>query len=328
VSPVLDLVAIGRAGVDLYSLDYGVPLEDAKRFAKYVGGTTANTVVGGARLGLKCALVTRVSDDELGSFVVNFLKREGVDVSHVKKDKKRKTGIVFAEVLPGEDGRFIFYRENVADLQVTSRDVGDRLLRDTSALLFTGTGLSSEPSLSTVLQAAGSARELGKTVVLNLDWRPTLWKAGESERVARYRKAMAVSDVLVGNEREYMAATGRGDLGSALSAVPAGDRKTLVITRGESGSEVRRRGRTSTAQGFKVPLIKGLGGGDGFIAGFIFGYLHGWGPKESAIFGNAVGAIVVTGHACSESMPRLPKIVSFFKKNGYSFDAKFGPSKR
>jgi 5-dehydro-2-deoxygluconokinase len=179
-----------------------------------------------------------------------------------------------------------------------------------------------------VLQAAKSAKELRNVVVLNLDWRPTLWKAGVSERVARYKKAMAVSDVLVGNEREFMAATGKADLGSALLAVPGGSGKTLVITRGESGSEVRRSGRTYTVQGFKVPLIKGLGGGDGFIAGFIFGYLSGWGPKASATFGNAVGAIVVTGHACSESMPRLPKIISFFKKNGYSFDAESGPSKR
>jgi 5-dehydro-2-deoxygluconokinase len=327
VNGVLDLVAIGRAGVDLYSLDFGVPLEEAKRFAKYVGGSTANTVVGGARLGLKCALVSRVSDDELGSFVLGFLKSEGVDVSHIKKDGKRKTGIVFAEVLPGKDGRFIFYRENAADLHVTGGDVGTGLLEDTKALLFTGTGLSSEPSLSTVLGAGESANKLGEMVVLNLDWRPSLWSASEEERIARYRKAISVSNVLVGNDKEYMAATGRPDLEAALGAIEEGERKMLVVTRGESGSEVRHGGKTYRAQGFKVPLIKGLGGGDGFMAGFLFGQLRGWGPKESATFGNAVGAIVVTGHACSESMPRLPSAASFLRRNGYSFDAKSGPSK-
>ena len=325
---MLDLVAIGRAGVDLFSLDYGVRLEEAKRFARYVGGPAANTVVGGARLGLKCALVTRVSDDELGSFVVGFLESEGVDVSHVRKDGKRKTGIVFAEVLPGKDGRFIFYRENVADLQVTTGDVGDKILDETRALLFTGTGLSREPSLSTVLDAAGSAKKLGKMVVLNLDWRPSLWSATEEERVARFRKAMATSSVLIGNEKEYIAATGTLDIESALRSIADGERKMIVVTRGDSGSEVRLAGKTYRAQGFRVPLIKGLGGGDGFIAGFLLGRLRGWGPKESAIFGNAVGAMVVTGHACSESMPNLAKVVSFLRRNGFSFDGKAGPSKR
>ncbi len=325
---MLDLVAIGRAGVDLYSLDYGVPLEDAKRFAKYLGGTAANTVVGGARLGLRCSLVTRVSDDELGSFIVGFLKKEGVDVSHVKKDKERKTGIVFAEVLPGRDGRFVFYRENVGDLRVTSGDIGRSLLKSTRALLATGTGLSSEPSLSTVLNAESSARRLGREVIFNLDWRPTLWSARSRERIARYRKAIREADIVVGNEREYMAATGQTNLEAAVGALPGGEEKMVVVTRGEAGSEVRAGGKTHTAQGFRVPLVKGLGGGDGFIAGFIFGRLSGWSPKRSAIFGNAVGAIVVTGHACSESMPRLHEVVAFLRKNGYSFDAKNGPSKR
>lgn len=323
-----DLVAIGRAGVDFYSLDLGVPLEKAEKFAKYLGGTAANTVVGGARLGLRCSLVTRVSDDELGSFVVSFLVSEGVDVSRVRKERERKTGLVFAEVIPGQDGRFIFYRENVADLQVTGSDIGKVLLKETRALLITGTGLSSEPSLSTVLDAAKAARRLGKKVIFNLDCRPTLWKVRDAERISRYRKAIQEAGVLVGNDKEYLAATGETDLRSALAAIPSGGEKMVVVTRGEAGSEVRVGGKVYTSQGFKVPMVKGLGGGDGFIAGFIFGQLSGWGPKESAIFGNAVGAIVVTGHACSESMPRLPQVVTFLRKNGYSFDPKSGPSNR
>ncbi|HKT21193.1 MAG TPA: carbohydrate kinase family protein, partial [Nitrososphaerales archaeon] len=102
----------------------------------------------------------------------------------------------------------------------------------------------------------------------------------------------------------------------------------MVVTRGEDGSEVRSKGRVYRARGFKVPLVKGLGGGDGFIAGFLFGHLSGWGPREAATFGNAVGAIVVTGHACSESMPRLGKVAAFLRRNGYSFDSKSGPFKR
>ena len=324
----MDLLAIGRAGVDFYSLDYGSSLVDARRFAKYVGGTAANTVVGATRLGLSCALVSRVGDDELGDFVLGFLKAEGVDVKRLRKDHDRKTGVVFAEVSPGRDGRFIFYREKVADLQVTSADLGSGALEGTRALLVTGTGLSASPSLETVLEAERKAKSLGKMVILNLDWRPTLWRAPVTERVSRYRRAMAQADVLVGNDKEYMAATGKGDLQGALGSIKDADSKLIAVTKGEAGSEVWVHGRRESAEGFRVPLMKGLGGGDGFISGFIFGILHGWAPARAALFGNAVGAIVVTGHACSESMPSPRRVSSFLKRNGYDLVWKSGPSKR
>ena len=327
MKPLIDLVAIGRAGVDLYSLDYGAPLESAKRFAKYVGGTAANSVVGASRLGLKTSLVTRLSDDELGSFVFGFLKGEGVDVSHVKKDGRRKTGIVFAEVSPGRDGKFIFYRENVGDLQVTRRDVPTKLIQETRALLVTGTGLSRQPSFGTCLYAAKLAKELGKEVIFNLDWRPSLWDMRARERVKRYAEMAGFSDIVIGNEGEYLAATGESKLADAFERFNKRP-GTLVVTAGDRGSETRSSGEVQRAPGFPVPLLKGLGGGDGFIAGFLFGHLSGWGDLESATFGNAVGAIVVTGHACSESMPRLAEVTTFLRRHGYNFNPKIGPSKR
>ena len=325
---MLDVLAIGRAGVDLYSLDYGKPISEVRRFAKYVGGTAANMVVGGSRLGLRCALVSRVSDDELGSFVHDYLEKEGVDVSHLTKDSRTKTGVVFAEISPGRDGKFLFYRERAGDLFVTKADVPRSLVGSARLLLVTGTGLSKAPSFGTNLYAATLARGLGKTVVFNLDWRPPLWDEKPSDRIGRYEKMLGLADVVVGNRTEYLAATGREEIEDAVAAVPNGEEKLLVVTSAEEGSEVRHGGRARRAAGFRVPLLKGLGGGDGFIAGFLFGRLNGWEPLNAAIFGNAVGAIVVTGHACSESMPKLRAVVDFMKRNGYSFDPKRGPSKR
>jgi len=49
----LDLICIGRAGVDPYGEQVGGRLEDMGSFAKYVGGSPANTAIGTARLGLR-----------------------------------------------------------------------------------------------------------------------------------------------------------------------------------------------------------------------------------------------------------------------------------
>ena len=47
-----DILCLGRFGVDFYAQQIGARLEDVTSFAKYLGGSSANTAFGCARLGL------------------------------------------------------------------------------------------------------------------------------------------------------------------------------------------------------------------------------------------------------------------------------------
>jgi len=324
---VYDIVALGRAGVDLYSLDFGVPFSEIRKFAKYVGGTSANVMVGASRLGLKCALLTRVSKDVLGDYVIGYLAKEGVETRYIKQERDGKTGIVFAEVYPGKDSMFIFYRENAADLHITKADVSRKLIEQTRSVIVTGTGLSREPSFGSNLLAARLGKRLGKLVVFNLDWRPSLWRSSERVRVSRYKRVFAESAVVVGNEGEYLAATGAGTLSEAIASIPGHAMKVLVVTHGGRGVSVIEGARRTEVPGIPVRLVKGLGGGDGFLAGFMFGYLKGWKPIRAASLGNAVGAMVVRGHACSESMPRPAELREFLRGRKMAFDLETRSSK-
>jgi len=90
----LDVICLGRFAVDFYAQQIGARLEDVTSFAKYLGGSSANTAFGCARLGLKAALISRTGDDGLGRFLVETIAREGCDVSHVSTDPSRLTGAV------------------------------------------------------------------------------------------------------------------------------------------------------------------------------------------------------------------------------------------
>jgi len=61
-----DIVCLGRFGVDFYAQQIGARLEDVTSFAKYLGGSSANTAFGCARLGLRAGLISRVGDDAMG----------------------------------------------------------------------------------------------------------------------------------------------------------------------------------------------------------------------------------------------------------------------
>src|SRR5260370_41554671 len=141
----LDVICLGRFAVDFYAQQIGARLEDVTSFAKYLGGSSANTAFGCARLGLKAALISRVGDDANGRFLVETLAREGCDVSHVSVDPQRLTGAVVLGIKDRDTFPLIFYRENCADMAVTDDDVAEALLAQSKALLITGTHFSTPP---------------------------------------------------------------------------------------------------------------------------------------------------------------------------------------
>ena len=52
VSPVpLDVLTMGRIGVDVYPLQTGVSLREVETFGKYLGGSATNVAVAAARSG-------------------------------------------------------------------------------------------------------------------------------------------------------------------------------------------------------------------------------------------------------------------------------------
>ena len=55
----LDVICLGRFAVDFYAQQIGARLEDVGSFAKYLGGSSANTAFGCARLGLKAEVAGR-----------------------------------------------------------------------------------------------------------------------------------------------------------------------------------------------------------------------------------------------------------------------------
>ena len=97
-SGALDLLAMGRSCIDLYAHETGVPLIGVKSLDAYVGGCPTNVSVGAKRLGLRTGLLTAVGDDEVGEFVLHFLRREGVDTTSIPVKPGRRTSAVVASI--------------------------------------------------------------------------------------------------------------------------------------------------------------------------------------------------------------------------------------
>jgi 5-dehydro-2-deoxygluconokinase len=311
-----DVLCMGRSSIDLYAHEIGVPITGVRSFDAYVGGCATNVSVGTRRLGLRSALLTGVGTDQVGDFVLDFLQREGVDIRFIPRFADRRTSAVIMAIQPPDRFPLTFYRDNCADIGLSIDDVRRAPVAGSHLLFLTGTGLSLEPSRTATMLAAELAREARTAILLDLDYRPSVWPSVEAFGV-HVRALAAVSDLSVGTEEELQAATGESDPSRGVAKLFGGRLELFILKRGGAGCRVYRRdGTTFDVPPFKIDVLNVLGAGDAFASGFIYGHLRGWPAERAGRFGNAVGAIVVTRHGCANFMPSLAEVHTFMAEHG------------
>lgn len=331
MSKNIDVVTIGRAGVDLYGAQIGGRLEDMGSFEKYIGGSPTNIACGTARLGLRSALITRVGDEHMGRFIREQLAREGVDLRGVKTDPERLTALVILGIRDKDQFPLIFYRENCADMALCEDDIDEALIADARAVLVTGTHLSNPRTEAAVKRALELARKHGARTALDIDYRPNLWGvaghgAGESRFVesaavtAKLQSSLHHFDLIVGTEEEFHIAGGVTDTIGALRAVRAASAAVLVCKRGAAGA-VAFEGdipdsldEGQTGPGFPIEVFNVLGAGDGFFSGLLKGWMADESWPKALEYANACGAFAVSRHGCTPAYPSLAELEFFLER--------------
>ena len=316
----LDIVCLGRFGVDFYAQQIGARLEDVASFAKYLGGSSANTAFGCARLGLRAGLVSRVGDDAMGRFLTETIAREGCDVSHVGVDPSRLTAAVVLGIEDKDTFPLIFLRENCADMAIGDAEIDEAYIAKSRALLITGTHFSTEYIAGISNRALDHAHAHDVRTVLDIDYRPVLWgltKRGDgatryiaSETVtAHLQRMLPRFDLVIGTIEEFNIAGGSDDIMASLRDVRRCTKAVLVVKRGPIGCAVidgaipESLDAAFNGTGVRVEVLNVLGAGDAFSAGFMSGWVRGEDYDACVRYANACGALVVSRHGCAPAMP-------------------------
>jgi 5-dehydro-2-deoxygluconokinase len=308
----IEVLTVGRVGVDLYPQQSGVPLAQVQTFAKSLGGTATNVAVGAARLGRRSAVLTKVGPDGFGDFVRVAMAGFGVDPSFVGTAAGLQTPVVFCALDPPEDPPLLFYRRPIApDLTLTPDDVPWELVRDVPLFWVTGTGASVEPARQTqldMLAARGRPeRGSGRYTVLDLDWRPMFWSSPQAARSEYVRMLQHVS-VAVGNRAEVEVAVGTSDPVAAAGRLLDLGLELAVVKQGAEGVLLATPEKITTIAPLRVEVVCGLGAGDAFGAALVHGLLSGWDPGRCVEYANVAGAVVASRLACADAMPTIEEL--------------------
>lgn len=309
-----DVLVMGRANVDMYVRNPSESLQEAMLFEKSVGGSAANIAVGLSRLGRRVDLLSRVSQDPFGDYVLQFLESRGVSTTFVHKDGLgSRTSLAFAE-RKKDDSQVLFYRKGASDLMVDIADVPIEELHKTAILVSTGTALSASPSREATLFAMEAALQAGTKTFLDLDWRPSAWDSAHQAGLF-YRLAAAHANILIGTHEEMKILQHDRIFDETTLLAELFDNtvtELIVIKQGPRGSLAYTPDGSSWKAGiYSVDVKKNYGAGDAFAAAFMHGLLDGLEPDAAMRWGAGAAAMVVADNACAASAPTMEALLNF-----------------
>lgn len=326
----LDLLALGEV---LLRLDPGESrVRTSRQFTAWEGGGEYNVARGLRRcFGLRTGVLTAFADNEIGRLLEDFILQGGVDTTHVKWvpydgiGRAVRNPINFTERGFGIRGaKGCVDRGHSAASQLKPGDYNwDQIFANGGVRwLHTGgifAGLS-ETTAQLTIEACEAAKRHGVTVSYDLNYRPSLWQSrggfptaqALNHRLAPYVDVMfgVLTDdepaAIAGNDdpKDIFAAqsaalqkgiTGMLERYPNIKVAAATLRRVHTASRNDWGALAWIDGAFHRAKNYpNLDLMDRIGGGDGFVAGLVYGMLTGQTPQLSLDLGAAHGALAMS----------------------------------
>jgi sugar/nucleoside kinase (ribokinase family) len=303
----LDLLVVGDANPDVVlagaprRLAFGQREQLVAAGSLTLGGSAAILACGAARLGLRVAFVGRVGDDAAGRFVLAALADRGVATGGCVVDPSLPTAMTV--VLVRDDDRAILTSPGCLG-SLAADDVDLDLVARTRHLHVSSLFL--QPRLADGIAGLfRTARAAGAGTSLDTDDDPSgRWDGG-------LREILAVTDVLLPNQREALAIAGRTDGDLAAAAHDLAARGLLpVIKCGARGALAYAGGEPVRAGGLVVAVADTVGAGDSFDAGFLAGRLTGRDLPESLALAVACGSLSTRAPGGIDAQPSMAEALA------------------
>lgn len=313
----LDIIAIGRIGVDLNPNEFNRPLEETQSFTRTVGGSPANIAVATSKYGMKTGFIGKIADDSFGRYIVNYFKSKDINTEGLIVDKNNhKTGLAFVEIKSPKESNVIMYRSDAVDLKIEMNEVSEEYIKNAKALVVSGTALAASPSREAVLLALKYAKKHKTIVFFDVDYRPYTWNSLE-ETSLYCSLAAEKCDVIIGTREEFDVLEGVDLPGNKDDDKTAeywlnNSSRLVIVKRGSDGSTAYlKNGEKKLGKVFPVNPLKTQGAGDSYAGGVISSMIKGKSIEDAMMYGAGAAAIVVQENSCSEAMPTEKEIEDF-----------------
>lgn len=285
-----DILVMGEMLVEIMRDCENVQLYEEGMFkGPYPSGAPAICIDTAARLGCKTAIIGGVGKDDFGKCLLERLKKDGVEVSHVIESEERSTGCAFVTYFDDGSRKFIFHMGNTPAVEVKAPEPGE--FETVKYMHIMGCSLMANRDF---------AQEILKTMCLlsgdgtKISFDPNIRKElfTDDSIHAVIREVMDNTSIFLPGVEELLLITGEASVEAAVKKCFENPvLEILVLKNGSRGSRIYTRDEVKEVGVYKVEQLDATGAGDCFDGAFLAGLVQGKSIEEAARMGAAAGAL-------------------------------------
>lgn len=309
------ITALGEALIDF--TPSGVSEAGMRIFEQNPGGAPANALAVFAKFGQEAAFIGKVGNDMHGQFLKETMENAGIDTKGMIVADDVFTTLAFVSLNEQGEREFSFARKPGADTCLTNEEVDTDIIKNTEIFHVGSLSLTNEPSRSATFFALQKAKELGKIVSYDPNYRALLWESKE-KAIEGMRSPLKYVDVMKLSDEETILLTDIQDPKCAAEALLAKGISLVAVTLGKDGAYVCTKEGGAVVEGFTSQVVDTTGAGDSFWGGFLYQLVKsGKRPeevtlneaKEFARFGNAVASLCVEKRGGIPAIPSMEQVL-------------------
>ena len=311
----MDIVAIGELLIDF--TPEGENASGMALFSRNPGGAPANVLAQCAMLNMDTAFIGMVGKDGFGDFLKSYLERLNISTKGLKATGKAATTLAFVQLDDKADRSFTFYRNPGADQLLCFEDIDQALINECKIFHFGSLSLTHSPSRESVLRAVTIARQTGKIISYDPNFRPLLWDNKDTARKWMLEGAK-LADIIKVSHEEIALLTGSLDCETGAKCLMDFGASLVLVSLGENGAFFYNRTASGLVPAYDVLTIDTTGAGDSFFGAALYKLLGknldeiaNLGESELTQiieFANSAGAMSTTKTSAINSMPDLLQI--------------------
>jgi 2-dehydro-3-deoxygluconokinase len=288
----------------LQLLAIGEPMAEIRRdfrgnFSVGFGGDTFNTSVYCARCFGKPGAVgymSRIGNDVLSNALLDFAKKEALDISHVSRDSKRNIGIYSVSTDSAGERSFSYWRDTSAAREMFKNAKTERLVSNARIIYLSGITLAiiTPVARKRLIQFLRKISTSGQSfVAFDSNYRPTLW---ESQKVARdtISELWEIADIALPSIDDEMALYGDKYEGTVIERFQQKSWTASALKRGVRGPVSLNLPPDSHPEFVQAgTVVDTTAAGDSFNGAFLAAFLDGADMDQCLSAGHALASKVV-----------------------------------
>ena len=171
----IDILSVGELLIDMISTDFAETMDEAEMFKRIPGGSPANLCMNMKRLGNNVRLVSTVGKDDMGHYLMNYVKNLGLEILSMRQVAFPTTLILVTR--SQNVSNFEAYRG--ADCRISANQLNEKLLENVAIFHTTCFALSKKPAQTNILKAARIAAGLGCQLSIDVNYAQKIWENQE-----------------------------------------------------------------------------------------------------------------------------------------------------